>query len=95
MKKLQELCPLFRPFGLCYEFLTVSTVQTYFLPVIEAVPKFLENLTDEELKKESKARLAIFLTFFYSKIRSGSMLAICKTSFYLVKCPAGVEIYEL
>lgn len=45
---------LVRPFGLCYELLTLKTVKQYFLPVIEAVPKFLENLTDEELKKESK-----------------------------------------
>ena len=28
--------------------------RTYFLPLIEAVPNFLENLTDEELKKEAK-----------------------------------------
>ena len=45
---------LVRPFGLCYELLTLKTVTQYFLPVIDAVPKFLENLTDEELKKESK-----------------------------------------
>merc|ERR1719232_1189133 len=45
---------LVRPFGLCYELLTLKTVKQYFLPIIEAVPKFLENLTDEELKKESK-----------------------------------------
>ena len=45
---------LVRPFGFCYELLALNTVKQYFLPVIEAVPKFLENLTDEELKKESK-----------------------------------------
>ena len=45
---------LVRPFGLCYELLTLNTVKKFFLPIIEAVPKFLENLTDEELKKESK-----------------------------------------
>ena len=45
---------LIRPFGLCYEMLTLNTVKQFFLPVIEAVPNFLENLTDEELKKESK-----------------------------------------
>ena len=32
----------------------LDAVTNYFLPVIEAVPRFLENLTDEELKKESK-----------------------------------------
>lgn len=49
------LCVLLsRPFGQCYEFLTLHTVKKYFLPVIEMVPQFLENLTDEELKKEAK-----------------------------------------
>lgn len=43
-----------RPFGQCYEFLTLHTVKKFFLPVIEMVPQFLENLTDEELKKEAK-----------------------------------------
>ena len=45
---------LVRPFGMCYELLTPRTVKTIFLPIIEAVPKFLENLTDDELKKEAK-----------------------------------------
>ena len=31
-----------------------SPPETIFLPIIEAVPKFLENLTDDELKKEAK-----------------------------------------
>ena len=44
---------LVRPFGMCFELLTLKTVEQYFLPIIEAVPNFLENLTDEELKKES------------------------------------------
>lgn len=43
-----------RPFGQCYEFLTLHTVKKFFLPVIEMVPQFLENLTDEELKNEAK-----------------------------------------
>jgi ubiquitin carboxyl-terminal hydrolase 9/24 len=45
---------LVRPFGMCYELLTPRTIKTIFLPIIEAVPKFLENLTDDELKKEAK-----------------------------------------
>jgi ubiquitin carboxyl-terminal hydrolase 9/24 len=45
---------LVRPFGQCYELLTTSTVTTYLLPIVEAVPKFLENLSDDELKKEAK-----------------------------------------
>ena len=44
----------FRPFGQCYEFLSQHTVKKYFIPIIEIVPQFLENLTDEELKKEAK-----------------------------------------
>ena len=39
---------------MCFELLTLKTVKQFFLPIIEAVPNFLENLTDEELKKEAK-----------------------------------------
>lgn len=48
------ICALLRPFGFCYEMLTVSTIEKYFMPIVEVVPAFLENLTDEELKKEAK-----------------------------------------
>ncbi|KAK2180804.1 hypothetical protein NP493_425g01038 [Ridgeia piscesae] len=48
------IAALIRPFGLCYEVLTPSTVQKYFMPIVEFVPTFLNALTDEELKKESK-----------------------------------------
>ena len=34
--------------------LTQKTVTQYLLPIIEAVPKFLDSLNDEELKKEAK-----------------------------------------
>ena len=44
---------LIRPFGYCHEFLTVSTIEKYFVPIIRIVPTYLENLSDEELKKES------------------------------------------
>ena len=44
----------FRPFGLCSEVLTTNCIQKYFMPLVEMVPKFLDDLTDEELKKESK-----------------------------------------
>ena len=43
-----------RPFGQCYELLTQKTVTQYLLPIIEAVPKFLDSLNDEDLKKEAK-----------------------------------------
>ncbi len=52
--KVWLACLFYRPFGQCYEFLTLQTVKKYFLPIIEMVPQFLENLTDEELKKEAK-----------------------------------------
>ncbi|RZF45226.1 hypothetical protein LSTR_LSTR012649 [Laodelphax striatellus] len=45
---------LLRPFGLCYELLTVHTVTKYFMPIVEMVPSVLDNLTDDELKKEAK-----------------------------------------
>ncbi|CAH3106557.1 unnamed protein product [Porites lobata] len=48
------LAALLRPFGSCAEVLTPGTVEKYFLPVIDFVPKFLESLTDDELKKEAK-----------------------------------------
>jgi len=46
---------LIKPFGLCYEYLTEYTVSTHFRQIIEEIPKFLENLSDNELKKESKS----------------------------------------
>ncbi|XP_057193293.1 probable ubiquitin carboxyl-terminal hydrolase FAF-X isoform X1 [Triplophysa rosa] len=51
---VQIIASLIKPFGQCYEFLTLHTVKTFFLPIVEMVPQFLENLTDEELKKEAK-----------------------------------------
>uniref|UniRef100_A0A452GKF3 ubiquitinyl hydrolase 1 n=1 Tax=Gopherus agassizii TaxID=38772 RepID=A0A452GKF3_9SAUR len=51
---VQIIAALIKPFGQCYEFLTLHTVKKYFLPIIEMVPQFLENLTDDELKKEAK-----------------------------------------
>ncbi|XP_052519968.1 probable ubiquitin carboxyl-terminal hydrolase FAF-X [Budorcas taxicolor] len=51
---VQIIAALIKPFGQCYEFLNQHTVKKYFIPIIEIVPQFLENLTDEELKKEAK-----------------------------------------
>ncbi|XP_012278998.1 probable ubiquitin carboxyl-terminal hydrolase FAF-X [Orussus abietinus] len=45
---------LLRPFGLCYELLTVQTIVKYLMPIVEMVPVILDNLTDDELKKEAK-----------------------------------------
>jgi hypothetical protein len=44
-----------RPWGLCHQFLTSYTIKTYFLPIIELVPKFFESLSDEDIKKECKS----------------------------------------
>jgi ubiquitin carboxyl-terminal hydrolase 9/24 len=46
---------MYRPWGYSYDFLTAHTVRTYFLPIIDIVLKFFENLTDEDIKKECKA----------------------------------------
>ncbi|XP_076338950.1 ubiquitin carboxyl-terminal hydrolase 9X-like isoform X1 [Tachypleus tridentatus] len=48
------IAALIRPFGLCFEMLTVHTIEKYFMPIVEVIPAFLDNLTDEELKKEAK-----------------------------------------
>ncbi|XP_047353087.1 probable ubiquitin carboxyl-terminal hydrolase FAF-X isoform X1 [Vespa velutina] len=45
---------LIRPFGLCYELLTVHTIIKYLMPIVEMIPVILDNLTDDELKKEAK-----------------------------------------
>lgn len=42
-----------RPFGLCADFLTKHAVEKYFSSILTAIPQFLEQLTDEELKKET------------------------------------------
>lgn len=51
------IAALVKPFGQCAEVLTQHTVQKYLMPIVEIVPKFLDGLTDEELKKESKSEV--------------------------------------
>ena len=46
---------LVRPFGACHEFLTPTAIKTYLVPIVESVPKYLGNLSDEDLKKETKS----------------------------------------
>ncbi|CAB3998099.1 probable ubiquitin carboxyl-terminal hydrolase FAF-X, partial, partial [Paramuricea clavata] len=48
------LAALIRPFGQCAQVLCSGAVKKYFLPIIECVQKFLDDLTNEELKKETK-----------------------------------------
>ncbi len=45
---------LVKPFGQCSDLLTQSTVTTYLLPVVEVVPRLLESMSEEELKKDTK-----------------------------------------
>ncbi|ESN99989.1 hypothetical protein HELRODRAFT_176291 [Helobdella robusta] len=45
---------LIRPFGICAEMLTVSTLEKYFMPIVEKITLYLDNLTDDELKREAK-----------------------------------------
>lgn len=51
---LHLIYALVRPFGQCYELLTVRTIEKYFLPMWEIVLQLLNNLSDEELKREAK-----------------------------------------
>ncbi|CAG0917225.1 unnamed protein product [Notodromas monacha] len=50
---------LLRPFGLASEFLTPNTIRRFFMPLVERIPTYLENLTDDELKKEAKLNVDI------------------------------------
>lgn len=45
---------LIRPFGQCYELLTVPTIEKYFMPMWEVTLELLDNLSDDELKREAK-----------------------------------------
>jgi undecaprenyl pyrophosphate synthase len=42
-----------KPFGLCSDFLTRHAVEKHFGSILTAIPQFLEQLSDEELKKET------------------------------------------
>jgi ubiquitin carboxyl-terminal hydrolase 9/24 len=44
---------LLKPFGYCSDFLTKHTVEKYFVPIFTNVSQFLENLSDDDLKKET------------------------------------------
>ncbi|CAF3335952.1 unnamed protein product [Rotaria socialis] len=45
---------LLKPWGLCYEYLTQAMVKKYFAQIIEFVPQFLDQLTESDLKVETK-----------------------------------------
>jgi ubiquitin carboxyl-terminal hydrolase 9/24 len=45
---------LLRPFGQCHELLTPKTIEKYFQPLWEPLLEILDNLSDEELKRDAK-----------------------------------------
>eukprot|EP00794_Sanderia_malayensis_P010838 gene10838-11990_t len=51
------ICAQIRPFGQCAEFLTLKTIKDSLMPCVLVIKKYMEDLTDEELKKESKQEL--------------------------------------
>lgn len=51
---LSLILALIRPFGQCADFLKVSVIQKYFLPLWEFILIKLENMSDIELKREAK-----------------------------------------
>lgn len=51
---LQLIHSLLRPFGQCYELLTVPTIEKYFMPIWEVVLGLMDGLSDEDLKREAK-----------------------------------------
>ena len=68
---------LVRPFGNCHELLTPKAVNLYLLPIVEAVPSYLESLNDEELKKETK-----------TESKNDSLSNIVKSLKNIAACPA-------
>lgn len=51
---LQLIHSLLRPFGQCYDLLTVPTIERYFMPIWEVVLNLMDGLSDEDLKREAK-----------------------------------------
>ncbi|KAL5475916.1 hypothetical protein EMCRGX_G025794 [Ephydatia muelleri] len=47
------IAALIKPVGLCAEYLTDQVFKDYLVPVVEKVINFLDNLSDEALKKEA------------------------------------------
>lgn len=51
---LHLIYALVRSFGQCYDLLTVHIIEKYFLPMWEIVLQLLNNILDDELKREAK-----------------------------------------
>jgi ubiquitin carboxyl-terminal hydrolase 9/24 len=45
---------LLRPFAQCHELLTQKTIEKYFQPIWEPLIEILDNLSDDELKRDAK-----------------------------------------
>lgn len=45
---------LLRPFGQCHELLTSKTIEKYFQPMWEPLIEILDNLSDDDLKRDAK-----------------------------------------
>lgn len=45
---------LLRPFGQCHEYLTPKTIEKFFQPIWEPLIEILNNLSDDELKRDAK-----------------------------------------
>lgn len=45
---------LIRPFGQCYELFTPKTIEKYFQPIWKPIIEILNNMSDEELKRDAK-----------------------------------------
>lgn len=48
------VCALIKPFGNCAEVLTGEAIEEFLIPCVHVIKKYLDSLTDEILKKESK-----------------------------------------
>lgn len=51
---LSLIFSLIRPFGQCAEYMSVQTIETYFMPIWDFILNMLQNLSDDELKREIK-----------------------------------------
>jgi ubiquitin carboxyl-terminal hydrolase 9/24 len=45
---------LLRPFGQCYELFTPKTIEKYFQPIWKPIIEILNNMSDEDLKRDAK-----------------------------------------
>lgn len=51
---LNKILAYLKPLNTCLHFLTFKSLELYIVPILETVPLIIQNLSDEELKKEVK-----------------------------------------